>query len=184
MVRRVGVSRCKYRWRYNQHKAPTLASIECCRHIHHLLSDRITARNTAPRSVELCLGESKVGWSKREQSKSKGRRRKCFWWVLSFLQLELVIVEIPRQLYVEIKIIFKSISKVKCSRLYQKWYLALSVSEVVAPPPVQQQWAISPVQEQWAISVQRNVQSHITLSPPQPNHNAQFNFKSKSFSFL
>ena len=67
MVRRVGVSRCKYRWRYNQHKAPTLASIECCRHIHHLLSDRITARYTAPRSVELCLGESKVGGSKREQ---------------------------------------------------------------------------------------------------------------------
>ena len=58
-----GVSRCKYRWRwYNVagrrrgHKAPTLASIECCRQIHHLLSDRITGARYTARCVELGLG--------------------------------------------------------------------------------------------------------------------------------
>ena len=62
-----GVSRCKWRWRTStgsgtmmqggggtiiqSTKRRHLPGIECCRHIHHLLSDRITA--TLPHTVPL-----------------------------------------------------------------------------------------------------------------------------------
>ena len=49
-----------------------LPGIECCRHIHHLLSDRITAPMLYTATLlqcnaccaELCLGESK-GWGRK-----------------------------------------------------------------------------------------------------------------------